>query len=782
MTARPASASETRILLRALVAVGTLSALASVILLCSIGMRVRDRVQSLSQVQLAVHERVTDLEAFARQNEDHLFLALGRPDGGALVERWDTHAVDYLLAAWGAAEADSTSTTARERIRAVLGQYQQLADETFAWLHAIRPGDLITQMQSSATAVRDELEGARAEMDSMIGRGRLQRLKLRRAHALARGPARAALAEELVQEEAVSSGAALRILRRELLELLIVVESLSNAESIAALEDIQNNHLVQAIGSIDGELRSITFADPEDRERVAQRVARVRDKILGEGYVIDYDHQSVTAGASDGLVSARIAVLRAEVMRQELLRRANALHEDIESQLHSLEANSTSAGLSTNIQILDLLRTSTLQVVSGATLSLLAFLILGALISHRLEHQVQESVRLRYLAEEAARIKGEFLANMSHEIRTPLNGVIGMTDLLLESESDVEQRERLAVIKFSADHLLKVINDVLDFSKAEAGKIVLERSRFRIREVISQTIEACDVRARERRISLADDVSPTIPEYGIGDEYRLTQILFNLLSNALKFTGEGGAVLLRVTEQLLSPDEMELKCAIIDSGVGIAPEKRSSLFEAFTQADSSTTRIYGGTGLGLAISKRLIAAMGGSIGFESVVGCGTTFHFTVRLGLPAASDTPPLTAAEQPSPPATTVPARTSLNILVVEDNVTNQKVMVALLQRLGHATTVVGNGAEAIEHLKSASVDVVLMDCQMPVLDGYGATRHIREAEAQEKKPRTPIIAVTAHAFPEEVERCLAAGMDGYLSKPVDRKQLSELLSRYLS
>jgi len=442
------------------------------------------------------------------------------------------------------------------------------------------------------------------------------------------------------------------------------------------------------------------------------------------------------------------------------------------------------------------------------------------IIQSRLAEAKQQAEIQAQRAEGASRAKGDFLAMMSHEIRTPMNGVLGFVNLLLDTPLNAEQREFAQGVRRSGDALLTIINDVLDYSKIEAGRMSVEQIDFDLHAVCLEVRSILQSAAAERGLVMTLAYDAALPRLIKGDPVRVRQVLLNLASNAVKFTDYGTV---RIEVSRFDPEH--LKISVVDSGVGITADQLDRLFQRFTQADSSTTRRYGGTGLGLAISKTLVELMGGKIGVHSVPGAGSTFWITLPQGAVSAAGTDPsafsnaasvvsanagsvatsaatatsnpasaapsasaataaltatATAAPAPRPPDLPLPAERG-RVLLVEDNFVNQRVAVYMLSKLGAQVDVAKHGREAIEILKNACYDLVLMDCQMPEMDGFEATRMIRDPSSAVLDHDVPVVAMTANAFAEDRARALAAGMNDFLAKPVDRSVLASTLARWM-
>jgi signal transduction histidine kinase/DNA-binding NarL/FixJ family response regulator len=421
-------------------------------------------------------------------------------------------------------------------------------------------------------------------------------------------------------------------------------------------------------------------------------------------------------------------------------------------------------------------RLAALGVILGCTL---LALVLRRRFWRVLEGELERRKRAEQEARAADHAKGRFLANVSHEIRTPMNGILGMTDVLLRGRLTPEQREQVELVRTSAEALLALVNDVLDLSRIEAQRLLLRPQDFRLRELAGEVVRLLALHASEREVDLLLRVAPAVPDDLHGDPVRLRQVLLNLVGNAIRFTRKGSVTV------TVEPDEGEeavasLRFEVRDTGVGIRPEAQARLFEPFAKGESSGSGRFSGTGLGLVISKNVVELMGGEIGFESARGVGSTFWFRLPLVRALGSGD----ALRKPAPDAAEADlrlARRDRRILVVDDRGANRAVAQALLRELGFAAETVESGEEALAALAERPFHAMLLDCEMPGLDGFETCRRLREREAAGRLPRLPVIAVTAHTQPEEREACRTAGMDGYLAKPFRTAELAGVLDRCL-
>lgn len=401
------------------------------------------------------------------------------------------------------------------------------------------------------------------------------------------------------------------------------------------------------------------------------------------------------------------------------------------------------------------------------------FFLQSLILSYRFTNSLTKS---RIKAEEAAKAKSQFLSTMSHEIRTPLNAVIGLSELLLHSDSEKENKEFALNIKQSGEHLLEILNNILDYSKFESMGIETEMEPVNIRKLVKEIIHLLSPLSSEKDLKIELSIDEDIPNWVLSDSTHLKQILINLIGNAIKFTAKGSiSVLLKANDEVNRKGD--LKFTIIDTGTGISNKNIHRLFKSFSQADPSSTRKHGGTGLGLVISKKLVEALDGEIWFESEPGSGTTFYFTLRA--PKTSSFEP--AEQQKDQNSELSEATTSgLNVLVAEDNLMNQKVILKILRNINISASVVNNGQEVLDELDKEPYDLILMDMEMPVMDGIESTKRIRSNVPENEQP--VIIAITANAFLEDRERCLKAGMNDFLTKPVSMDDIKDMINKWFN
>ena len=411
-------------------------------------------------------------------------------------------------------------------------------------------------------------------------------------------------------------------------------------------------------------------------------------------------------------------------------------------------------------------------------LSWFAHLARKKLVEKQLELKQERDLAIKHEEESkaATKAKSAFLANMSHEIRTPMNGVIGMIELVSHSKMDEQQKDFISTAKRSAESLMIIINDILDFSKIEAGELTIERVEFDLEQIFTELIHDQRFMANKKGLKLELEKQYIQQTQVVGDPHRITQVLNNLLTNAIKFT-KAGSIIVQYGLNM-NDDHLRLNVVVTDTGIGISDTSLPYLFDSFSQADMSTTRNFGGTGLGLAISKQLCELMDGGITAQSKLGEGSVFQFSVKLDSPD-----PVTTQKEKNHAITPLADFSKLRVLLVEDNFINQEVMIAILNSLKINVDVANDGLDAVtmlSHSRSSTFDLILMDCQMPNLDGYETTRRIRAGDAGELSSKIPIIALTANTMNSEREKCINAGMNEYLTKPINTNALKSILAEY--
>lgn len=484
---------------------------------------------------------------------------------------------------------------------------------------------------------------------------------------------------------------------------------------------------------------------------------------------VNDSYQRISGFSRTELLSMSISDLEATESHDEMLRHIQKVIRDGNSRFESRHRRKD--GSEFNVEI-----SASFSPIADGLLFVFSRDITERL---RAEDNLKEA---RLSAEEASRAKSDFLASMSHEIRTPMNGVLGMADLILKTRLSEKQRHYIEILHRSGRTLLRIIDDILDFSRIQAGALSLESLKFDLHEVLSDINTIFSEKSNGKGLVLGFNIDEGVAIHLVGDSYRLGQILYNLVGNAIKFTKKG-SVVVSVVAREASDDHQLLFFQVTDTGIGISPAFQKKIFHAFSQEDPSITRRFGGTGLGLAITNKLVAMMGGQLGLESQTGHGATFWFTIRFKKQRIESTEGTALKPNFQQPLTLGKSRFDAHILIVEDNQTNQEVIIAVLDIFGCQTTVANDGQEALNIFRDAEppFDAILMDCEMPVLDGMETSRRIREMERLAGNRHTPIIALTAHVSSETQAQCIDAGMDDYLRKPLNFNRLNEILLHYL-
>jgi signal transduction histidine kinase/ActR/RegA family two-component response regulator len=670
----------------------------------------------------------------------------------------------------------STRATLDRSVRSAIEAADDLWRRGVAWEAADE--DSRSRLEQQRTEVERCLDQMIGGVETKLGNVKLARalsVLERRSAAGAPPPEAIGRAIDTAQADGAATSAS-----RELNEIECSLYRLLAAVDEQGVVQVRDNDLMSALLRLH---EAVDVADGQaahDCGVTPEALTAFQTALFGVRHRLDSAHQTVELG-TDGLVKACIDAHRHELEHHKLRAEIPALFGEfdavgsalvkVERALDGDDETTLQAALESTWTTISWLSLSTAFVLLALSL------FIGAGIRRqftRMEHINRQIDSASKQSRAASRAKSEFLATMSHEIRTPLNGMIGMANLLADTPLTREQSEYASAARESGQLLLRIVNDILDFSKIEVGKLAFEKIEFAPRQVFADTATLFALQARSKGLEFASKIDPAVPDFALGDPSRLRQVLTNLLGNALKFTVQG-SITLDVHLDGTPESALFLRCDIIDTGVGIPPAARARLFQPFSQADGSMARRFGGTGLGLAISKQLVEIAGGDLWVESEEGRGSRFAFTWRIELPrAGASAAPLPAVTAPT---SAVPGR-KLCVLLVEDNAINQRVALAHLKRLGCTVSLASDGAQGLEQAFATDFDLVLMDCQMPNMDGFEATRHIRAFEG--RRAFVPIVAMTANAMQGDRERCLAAGMDDYIAKPFSATDLARVVAKW--